>query len=133
MILWKRTFLLGFLSWLLPFLISFLIFPVKRWNAPLFATVMTLVVVLTAEVLLGFYFRGRTVTSSEALLVGTLWFLFDVVLDYPLFSHGPMRMTGLNYYSEIGLDYLIFPLFAFGAARLACTQNSSQRQGRARA
>jgi len=133
MILWKRALLLGFLSWLIPFLISFLVFPVKRWNAPLFATVMTVVVVLTAGVLLRYYFRDRAVAPSEAVLVGTLWLVCNLVLDYPLFSHGPMRMTALNYYSEIGLDYLIFPLFAFGAARLACPQDSSRKQGTARA
>jgi phosphate/sulfate permease len=130
MILWKRALLLGFLSWLIPFLISFLVFPLKRSNAPLFATMMTLVVVLTAGVLLGSYFRGRPVAPSEAFLVGVLWFVCNLVLDYPMFSHGPMRMTALNYYSEIGLDYLIFPLFAFGAARLACSRDSSQKLSR---
>jgi uncharacterized membrane protein YpjA len=133
MILWKRALLLGFLSWLIPFLISFLVFPLKRSNAPLFATVMTLVVLLTAGVLLRSYFRSRTVAPPEALLVGVLWFVCNLVLDYPLFSHGPMRMTMLNYYSEIGLDYLIFPFFAFGAARLAGSQESSQKQSTARA
>jgi uncharacterized membrane protein YpjA len=125
MILWKRGLLLGFLSWLLPFAISFLIFPVKRWDAPLFSTVMNLVVLLVAGLLFYFYFRGRPVTISEALLVGSLWVVCNIVLDYPLFSHGPMRMTPLAYYSEIGLAYLIFPLFGFGAARLA----ASTRQG----
>lgn len=86
MILWSRVLILGFLSWLIPFLISFLVFPVKRWNAPLFATVMTLVVLLTAGMLLRVYFRGRAIASSEAILVGVLWFLCNIVLDYPLFS-----------------------------------------------
>jgi uncharacterized membrane protein YpjA len=128
MILWRRALLLGFLSWLIPFVISFVVFPVKRSNAPLFATIMTLVVLLTAGILFAHYFRGKAVASSEALLVGALWFVCNLVLDYPLFSHGPMRMTMLNYYSEIGLDYLIFPFFAFGAARLACSQGSSRQQ-----
>jgi hypothetical protein len=133
MILWKRALLLGSVSWFVPFLISFLVFPVKQWNAPLFATIMTLVVLLTAGVMLRFYFRGRAVAPSEALLVGVLWFVCNLVLDYPLFSHGPMRMTALNYYSEIGLDYLIFPFFAFGAARLATSQAASSKEPMARA
>ncbi len=32
---------------------------------------------------------------------------------------GPMKMTALGYYSEIGLVYLTFPIFALLAARLA--------------
>ena len=123
MILWKRGLVLGFLSWLLPLVISFFILPIKRSNAPLFSTVMVLVVLLVAGVLFYSYFRGRTVTISEALLVGVLWFACNLALDYPLFSHGPMRMTVLSYYSEIGLAYLIFPLFGFGAARLVCSQH----------
>jgi hypothetical protein len=122
MILWKRALLLGFLSWLIPFVASFLVFPLKRWNAALFSTVMVLVVLLVAGVMFGWYFRSRTVTISESLLVGVVWFACNLVLDYPLFSHGPMRMSMLSYYSEIGLAYLIFPLFGFGAARLACSQ-----------
>lgn len=44
-----------------------------------------------------------------------------------------MRMTALNYYSEIGLDYLIFPFFALGAARLASPPQSSPKQPAVRA
>jgi hypothetical protein len=43
MILWKRAALLGFLSWLIPFAVSFLLFHVKQSNPPLFGTLMDLV------------------------------------------------------------------------------------------
>jgi hypothetical protein len=36
-----------------------------------------------------------------------------------MFAFGPMKMTPLGYYSEIGLVYLTFPVFAILAARLA--------------
>jgi hypothetical protein len=118
MILWKRALTLGFLSWLIPFVASFLVFPLKRSNAPLFSTIMVLIVVLVAGMMFRFYFRTRSLTVFEAFLVGVLWLACNLILDYPLFSHGPMRMTALAYYSEIGLSYLIFPLFGLGAARL---------------
>jgi len=66
MILWKRAALLGFLSWMIPFAISFLLFPLKKPNAPLFGTLMGLVVLLTAAALLNCYFRDRAVSVSEA-------------------------------------------------------------------
>ena len=82
MILWKRAALLGLLSWAIPFLISFLVFPVKQVNAPLFDTAMALVVVLTAGALFGVYFRDRSVTPGEAMLVSLLWLAANLVLDY---------------------------------------------------
>jgi len=119
MVLWKRAVLLGLLSWLIPFAISFVAFPLKKSNAPLFGTLMGLVVLLTAGALLTRYFRNRPVAAREALIVGTLWFVMNLAFDYPMFAYGPMKMTALGYYSEIGLVYLTFPAFAFLAARLA--------------
>jgi hypothetical protein len=118
MILWKRAVVLGFLSWFVPFLISFAVFPVKEFNAPLFSTLMGLVLLFTVAALLKVYFRKRTVSTMEAALVGTLWLAMNLTFDYPMFSRGPMQMTAAAYYSEIGLAYLAIPIFAFGAARL---------------
>jgi len=119
MVLWKRAAMLGFASWVLPFLLSFLIFAVKKVNPPLFETLMTLAVLVTAGALFAVYFRGREVTVAEALAVGVLWLLINLAMDYPMFSFGPMKMTMAAYYSEIGLGYLTFPAFGFWASRLA--------------
>lgn len=119
MVLWKRAVWLGLLSWFIPFVIGFAAFPLKKSNAPLFSTLMYLAVLLTAGVLLNRYFRNRPVVVREALLVGALWLVMNLVFDYPMFAFGPMKMTALGYYSEIGLVYLTFPAFAFLAARLA--------------
>jgi len=73
---------------------------------------------LTIGALLKFYFRNRTVAIAEAAVVGSVWFLINLLFDYPMFSHGPMQMTAAAYYSEIGVGYLAIPIFAFGAARL---------------
>ncbi|MFZ0960832.1 MAG: hypothetical protein WAO35_07990 [Terriglobia bacterium] len=119
MIAWKRTLLLGFASWLIPFVISFLIFPLKKSNAPLFQTLMALIVLITAGALFKLYFRRRTVPVHEALIVGLLWLAVNLIMDYPMFAYGPMKMKALTYYSEIGLDYLTYPAFAFWASLLA--------------
>ncbi|MGA1982655.1 MAG: hypothetical protein ABSG84_09275 [Acidobacteriaceae bacterium] len=116
---WKSATWLGVLSWLIPFAAGFVAFPIKKGNAPLFETLMGLVVLVTAGALLAVYFRGRQVTMREAALVGTLWLVMNLVFDYPMFAFGPMKMTALGYYSEIGLVYLTFPAFALLAARLA--------------
>src|ERR1017187_4839439 len=71
---WKRAAALGFLSWLLPFLFSFLVFPLKKANAPLFATLMFLVLILVAAPLGDRYFRDSAAPRvGEAALLGILW------------------------------------------------------------
>ena len=81
---------------------------------------MTLVLVITAGVLFGPYFLGRSVAAGEAVVVGALWLALNLVFYYPMFAYGPKKkMTAAQYYSEIGVDYLIFPVFALAASRLA--------------
>ena len=119
---WGRVLGLGFLSWLIPFLVSFVVFPIKKANAPLFSTVMTLVVILTAGILFPICFRGRKALVFETVLVGLVWVGMNLIFDYPLFAYGPMKMTVAKYYSEIGLSYLIYPAFGFGAGWLVRSQ-----------
>jgi hypothetical protein len=118
MIAWKRAMLLAFASWAMPFAFSFLIFPLKKSDAPLFETVMELAILIVAGALFRRYFRHRPVSATEAALVGILWFAVNLVLDYPLFAYGPMKMPVWTYYSEIGFVYLTFPAFGFWASRL---------------
>ena len=109
---WLRAVLLGILSWFLPFVVSFALFPVKTANPQLFSSLMFLVVLIAAGLLFRFYVRHRAVILGEAVLVGVLWTAINLVCDYPMFSAGPMKMTALAYYSKIGLVYLTFPIFA---------------------
>jgi hypothetical protein len=71
------------------------------------------------DVLFQFYFRSRAVSVLESLSVRIAWLVVNLLLDYPMCSHGPMKMRGWAYYSEIGLNCLTFPAFGFWASRLA--------------
>jgi hypothetical protein len=114
---WKRALGLGFLSWLVPFLFAFPVFPLKQRNAPLFDTIMSLAVIATAAILGRRYFRGNgSPRVPEALLLGFLWLAINLVMDYPMFNFGPMKMTAARYYSEIGAGYLLYPAFLAGTA-----------------
>ncbi len=119
MIHWKRATLLGGLSWLIPLAVSFIIFPLKASNPPLFQSLMSLVGLATGGILLRRYFRHRAVTTKEAVSVGILWFAMNIILDYPIFFYGPIKMQPAAYYSEIGVAYLGIPAFALFASRLA--------------
>jgi hypothetical protein len=114
-----RAILFRLLSWFIPFVAGFALFRLKKSNAPLFSTLMYLVVLVTAGFLLAWYFRKRAVSIREAALVGTVWLAINLICDYPMFAFGPMKMAPLGYYSEIGLVYLTYPMFAILAARMA--------------
>src|SRR5690348_16986577 len=113
MIAWKRAAVLGLASWMIPFLLAFPLFPLKKSNGPLFESSMALIVLLTAGALFSLYFRGRAISVREALSVGVLWLAVNLTMDYPMFAYGPMKMEAWAYYSEIGLVYLMFPTFGF--------------------
>ena len=116
---WVRAVLFGLLSWFVPLVISFFFIPIKKLDAPLFSGLMYLVVLVTAGVLLVNYFHRRLVTLHEAFVVGSLWLVMNLIFDYPLFAFGPMKMAVGKYYSEIGVVYVTFPVFAMLAAQLA--------------
>ena len=58
-----RAVLFGLLSWFIPFVVPFCLFPLKKTNAPLFSTLMYLVVLAAAGVLIKLYFRKRAVSG----------------------------------------------------------------------
>ena len=118
MIAWTAA-LLGLASWLIPFVISFFIFPLKKPNAPLFETLMMLIVLSTAGVLFQRYFRGRTVSVREALSVGLLWLCINLAMDYPNICYGPMKMQVWAYYSQNRAGLFNLPDVRIVASRLA--------------
>ena len=65
------------------------------------------------------YFRDGTPRVAEAALLGFLWLAINLILDYPMFAYGPMRMSPAHYYSEIGAAYLLYPAFLTGACWFA--------------
>ena len=119
---WKRALGLGFLSWLAPFAISFAAFPVKRSSPALFDTLMALVLVACSALLAARYFRTVPLTVRAATAVGILWMAMNLLLDWPMFSHGPMQMRPFEYMADIGAAYLIYPSFMVSAAILARRQ-----------
>ncbi len=106
---------LGFLVWLIPFLIAFLVFPTKNLFAPFFDTIMAVVVAATGMV---FTFIGlRGVKSSylkEGVILGIVFLVVSILIDLPLFSYGPMAMSFANYMMDVGLTYLIYPIITIG-------------------
>lgn len=111
----KRAFLFGFLVWLVPFVISILIFPLKSNLPQLFESIMPVVLTLSLVFFLILYFKtvkGRYL--KEGIVLGILWFVIAILLDLFMFMWGPMKMTFVDYMKDIGLTYLIIPTVAIG-------------------
>jgi hypothetical protein len=112
---WKRALSLGFLSWLLPFAFGFVIFPLKKVNPGLFETLMSLCLAVVVILLGRRYFQDAVRPHiGEAVVLGFVWVVINLIFDYPMFGFGPMQMTAAHYYSDIGTDYLVYPLFLAG-------------------
>ncbi|NIN09957.1 MAG: hypothetical protein GTN62_00940 [Gemmatimonadales bacterium] len=111
----RRALLFGFVIWVVPFVVAFIVFPLREsWRA-LFESIMPVVVTLAAVTCGVLYFRrveARFV--REGLAVGILWLAISVVIDLPLMLTGPMEMTVVEYAADIGLTYLIIPAVAMG-------------------
>jgi len=110
----------GFLIWLIPFLVSFVIFPLRNTNRPLFESIMSVVLVLTVMIISVLYFKKIEKESlKEGLIAGVLWFVLSLVIDLMLFlPASPMQMSFSDYMIDIGLTYLIILMIPIGIGAL---------------
>ena len=112
----KKILLYGFLIWLIPFIVAFLIFPIKESNLPLFESIMPVAVTLATVLYSVLYFKNVTANYLKVgVLLGLTWLAISLVIDLPLFMLvEPMKMTFGDYMMDIGLTYLIIPIITTG-------------------
>ena len=110
-----KNILLGFLSWLIPFAVSFLFYkPGGELVVPYstFKSVIMVVGTISGCYLLFRYFR--LIDSNfimNGLIVGLLWFAINVILDAVILI--PMMKTNFaNYFMSIGLSYIAIPVIS---------------------
>ena len=110
----------GFLIWLIPFLVSFVIFPLRDANRPLFESIMPIILVLTVMIISVLYFKKIEKESlKEGLIAGVLWFVLSLAIDTMLFlPSSPMQMSFIDYMMDIGLTYLIILIIPIGIGAL---------------
>ena len=106
----------GFLTWLIPFAVSFGVFPFKATNRGLFETVMAVTVTAVAVGFAVVYLRRAPGEFlRQGVLIGALWFSVNIAIDLFLFlPPSPMQMTLVDYMTDIGFTYLIYPIVAIG-------------------
>jgi hypothetical protein len=115
---WKKGLGLGFVSWLVPFVVAFLVFPFRAASRPLFESIMAVTVTATAVFLgLSYLKRVEGRIAREGAQLGLIWLVMNVGIDAPLMLlGGPMKMTLAEYMADIGLTYLSIPIVTWGLA-----------------
>src|SRR3989339_1670152 len=108
----KKSILFGFLVWLMPFIVAFLMYPIHESNRPLFESIMPVVITLSVVVFTYLYFKKveKNIVAEGAKL-GIIFLLISIVIDLILFMpDSPMHMNLINYIADIGLTYLMIPV-----------------------
>lgn len=110
----------GFLVWLVPFVVSFFIYPLKTAGNPLFESVMPVIITIITVVLASIYLKNAEGDLlREGALIGVAWFLISVIIDLFLFlPPSPMQMSITSYFMDIGITYIIIPIITMGMVYL---------------
>jgi hypothetical protein len=106
----------GFLIWLIPFLVSFLIFPLRNENRVLFESIMPVVVVFVVVVFSLLYFKKLEKNFlHESIIACVIWFLISILIDLIMFlPETPWHMSIIDYMMDIGLTYVIILIIPIG-------------------
>ncbi|HYM65420.1 MAG TPA: hypothetical protein VES68_02965 [Candidatus Sulfotelmatobacter sp.] len=104
----------GFLTWLLPFVFSVLIFFLHENERALFESLMSVFGVFTAVLFTNLYFKKVDKNLKEGIFLGIIWILINLAFDFLFFIVGPARMNIWDYIKDIGISYLSIPIITIG-------------------
>ena len=106
----------GILIWLIPFLVSFVVFPLKDSNRPLFESIMPVVLTITVVIFsILFFKRVDREFMKEGFIIGIVWFTISIIIDLFMFiPDSSMHMSLVDYIMDIGLTYLIILVIPVG-------------------
>jgi hypothetical protein len=107
--------LFGFLLWLIPFAVSFLIFPLRMSQRPLFESIMPVVIAIwTVFFSILYLSKKKSDFLKEGIFIGLAWLLISIVLDLMIFIEGPLKMPLWDYVTDIAVTYLMIPVITTG-------------------
>lgn len=112
----KKAILYGFLIWLIPFIVAFIIYPIHESNRPLFESIMPIAIALSVVIFGKMYFnKVEENYKKEGIWLGLIWIIISLVIDLILFMpQSPMHLSFLEYLMDIGITYLMIPVITIG-------------------
>ncbi len=105
----KAILLYGFLIWLIPFIVSILIFPIHDSNRALFESIMPVTITIVVLFFSMLYFKKlEDDYLNEGIIMGIIWFIISIAIDLVMFlPESPMQMIFAEYMVDIGVTYII--------------------------
>lgn len=119
----KRAFIYGFLLWIIPFLASVIIFPLKKTDPAFFQSSLGLLSVTLVVLLTVHYFKKIKGSLKEGILLGLIFALINWFFDFLFFIWGPIKMPLPAYIKEIGIGYLLYIVIPVGFGYLLGRNN----------
>ena len=116
-----KIVLFGLLVWLIPFMVSFFIYPLKTPMYSWFESIMSVLIAVAAVIFSYFYFKDIGANFvREGVVTGIVWFIIAIVIDLVMFMPAsPMHMNFTEYMMTVGVKYLIIPVVTIGSGYLA--------------
>jgi hypothetical protein len=116
-----KIVLFGVLVWLVPFLVSFVVFPLKESNRALFESIMPLVLTVVVTTLTYYYLKNiNSEYLKNGLLIGGVWYMVSIAIDLFMFMPAsPMHMSFGDYMMDIAITYVIIPVITVGMGLIA--------------
>ncbi|HNX40394.1 MAG TPA: hypothetical protein PKK11_07390, partial [Methanothrix sp.] len=107
--------LFGLFIWLIPFVVSVLIFPLRAGQRPLFESVMPVIIAIWTIFFSIIYFsKGYGRYLRDGIVIGLLWLAMSIALDLMAFSAGRFMMPLRDYVADIAITYLMIPAITSG-------------------
>ena len=114
----KKALIYGFLLWLIPFITSIVIFPLKKTDPAFFQSFLGVLSITLAVILTVFYFRKTQGNLREGIFLGLTFSVISWFFDFLFFIWGPIKMPLAAYIKEIGIGYLLYLVIAIGTGFL---------------
>lgn len=109
-----KILLFGFLTWLIPFVIGVLIFPLQSSMISLFKSIMIITGAITGVFLIVKYFQKINDNYlKEGITIGIIWFIINIILDLIVLV-GLFKTPILDYILDTGIRYLMIPIMTIG-------------------
>lgn len=109
-----KQLLFGFLTWLIPFVFSFLIWPLHDSMLSLFKSIMIVSGAITGVVFIVIYFKK--ISSGylrDGITIGFIWLAINIILDLIVLV-GLFKTPTKDYFIDIGIRYLMIPAITIG-------------------
>jgi hypothetical protein len=124
-----RAVLFGVAIWLITFIVSFAIYPLKEQWRSLFESIMPVTIAFVVVYFALRYFRRvQGGYLREGIILGLLWLLISLAIDLPLMLSPPINMNLVEYLADIGLTYVIMPIITAGIGAALAAKSSTPNE-----